>query len=44
MATLPLPVAVQSKYANVQCKDGVLEITMPKAEQAMVKRMPIQTP
>ena len=40
---IPLPVAVQSDQAKAQCKDGILEITIPKTEQAKVKRIPIQT-
>ena len=41
--TIPLPVAVQSEQAKAQCKDGVLEITIPKTEKVKVKRIPIQT-
>ena len=41
--TVPLPAPVQSDKAAAQCKDGVLEITIPKTEQAKVKHVPIQT-
>ncbi|HEY7493169.1 MAG TPA: Hsp20/alpha crystallin family protein [Candidatus Tectomicrobia bacterium] len=41
--TIPLPVAVQADKTMAQLKDGVLEVTMPKAEQAKVKAIPIQT-
>lgn len=41
--TIPLPVAVQAEKATAQLKDGVLEITIPKSEQARVKAIPIQT-
>jgi HSP20 family protein len=40
--TIPLPAPVESDKATAQCKDGMLEITIPKAEQAKVKRIPIQ--
>ena len=40
--TVPLPVAVQAEKATAQLKDGVLEITIPKSEQARVKEIPIQ--
>ena len=41
--TIPLPAAVQSEKAEAKLKDGVLEITMPKSEQAKVKEIPVQT-
>jgi HSP20 family protein len=41
--TIPLPVAVQSEKATAKLKDGVLEVTIPKSEQAKVKTIPIQT-
>jgi HSP20 family protein len=41
--TIPLPVAVQADKTTAQLKDGVLEVTIPKAEQAKVKEIPIQT-
>jgi HSP20 family protein len=43
MRTIPLPVAVQADKTTAQLKDGVLEVTIPKAEQAKVKEIPIQT-
>lgn len=41
--TIPLPVAVQAEKATAKLKDGVLEVTIPKSEQAKVKTIPIQT-
>jgi HSP20 family protein len=41
--TILLPVAVQADKTTAQLKDGVLEVTIPKAEQAKVKEIPIQT-
>jgi len=41
--TIPLPVAVQSEKATATLKDGVLEISIPKSEQAKVTTIPIQT-
>lgn len=43
MRTVPLPTAVQGEKAAAQLKDGVLEITIPKSEQAKAKEIPIQT-
>jgi HSP20 family protein len=40
--TIPLPMAVQADKATAQLKDGVLEITIPKSEQAKVKEIPIK--
>jgi len=36
--TVPLPVKVQSDKAKASYKDGVLEITLPKSEEAKEKR------
>jgi HSP20 family protein len=41
--TVPLPAAVQADKAAAQLKDGVLEVTIPKSEQAKAKQIPIQT-
>jgi HSP20 family protein len=41
--TVTLPAAVQADKAQAQLKEGVLEITIPKSEQAKVKQIPIQT-
>ena len=41
--TIALPAAVQADKAQAQLKDGVLEITMPKSEQAKAKEIPIRT-
>ena len=40
--TVPLPAAVKSDKAVAKLKDGVLEITIPKSEQAKVKEIPVQ--
>ena len=40
--TIPLPMTVQGDKATAQLKDGVLEITIPKSEQAKVKEIPIK--
>lgn len=40
---IALPAAVQADKATAQLKDGVLEITIPKNEQAKGKEIPIQT-
>jgi len=39
--TVPLPAAVQAEKATAQLKDGILEITLPKSEEARVKDIPI---
>jgi len=36
--TIPLPVRVQSDKAKAKYEDGLLEITLPKAEEAKAKR------
>lgn len=41
--TITLPTAVQGEKAEAQLKDGVLQITIPKSEQAKAKEIPIQT-
>lgn len=41
--TIPLPAAVQAEKAAAHLKDGVLEITIPKSEEAKAKAIPIQT-
>lgn len=41
--TIPLPSAVQEDKIEAQLKDGVLQITLPKSEQAKTKAIPIQT-
>ena len=41
--TITLPVVVQADKTTAQLKDGVLEVTIPKAEQAKVKEIPIKT-
>jgi HSP20 family protein len=40
--TIPLPAAVQSEQAKAQMTNGVLEIVIPKSEQAKVKTIPIK--
>jgi HSP20 family protein len=40
--TIPLPVAVQGDQAKAKLKDGVLEITIPKSEQAKKKEVAIE--
>ena len=40
---IPLPVAVQADKVSAQLKDGLLEITLPKSEQAKVKQISIAT-
>jgi HSP20 family protein len=39
--TIPLPAGAQAEKATAQLKDGVLEITIPKSEEARVKDIPI---
>jgi HSP20 family protein len=39
--TMPLPAGVQGEKATAQLKDGVLEITIPKSEQARVQEIPV---
>jgi HSP20 family protein len=39
--TVPLPAGVQAEKATAQLKDGVLEITIPKSEEARVKEIPV---
>jgi len=39
--TIPLPAGAQAEKATAQLKDGVLEITIPKSEEARVKEIPI---
>jgi len=39
--TIHLPSAVQADKATAQLKDGVLEISMPKSEEAKVKQIPV---
>jgi HSP20 family protein len=41
--TITLPVSVQADKTTAQLKDGVLEVTIPKAEKAKVTEIPIQT-
>jgi len=40
--TITLPAAVQGEKAEAQLKDGVLQISIPKSEQAKVKEIPIK--
>lgn len=40
--TIPMPVAVKADKAKAQLKDGVLEITVPKSEEAKVKEIPVK--
>ncbi|MGE3540360.1 MAG: Hsp20/alpha crystallin family protein [Candidatus Tectimicrobiota bacterium] len=40
--TVPLSVPVKADQATAQLKDGVLEITIPKSEEARVKEIPVQ--
>ena len=40
--TIPLPGTVQAEKATAQLKDGMLEITIPKSEEARVKEIPIR--
>ena len=39
--TVPLPAGVQAEKATAQLKDGMLEVTIPKSEEARVKEVPI---
>jgi len=39
--TVPLPASVQGEKATAQLKDGILEIRIPKSEEARVKEVPI---
>lgn len=39
--TIALPAAVQADKATAQLKDGILEISIPKSEQAKVKQIPV---
>ena len=39
--TVPLPSGVQAEKATAQLKDGMLEVTIPKSEEARVKEVPI---
>jgi HSP20 family protein len=39
--TVPLPAGVQGEKATAQLKDGILEITIPKSEEARVKEIPV---
>lgn len=41
--SIALPTAVQGEKAEAQLKDGVLQITIPKSEQAKAKEIPIRT-
>jgi HSP20 family protein len=41
--TIALPTAVQADKIEAHLKDGVLQITIPKSEQAKAKEIPIQT-
>ena len=40
--TIPMPVAIQANKAKAQLKDGMLEITIPKSEEAKVKEIPVK--
>jgi len=40
--TVPLPVKVKSEEAKAKYQDGILEITLPKAEEARAKRKEIK--
>jgi HSP20 family protein len=39
--TVSLPAGVQGEKATARLKDGVLEITIPKSEEARVKEIPV---
>jgi HSP20 family protein len=39
--TIALPSAVQADKATAQLKDGILEISIPKSEQAKAKQIPV---
>ncbi len=41
--TIPLPAAVKSAEAAATCKEGVLTITLPKAEKAKVRKIEIKS-
>jgi HSP20 family protein len=41
--TIPLPPGLHADQATAELKDGVLTITIPKAEQAKPKEIPIKT-
>jgi HSP20 family molecular chaperone IbpA len=38
---LPIPAGVQAEKATAQLKDGILEVTILKSEEARVKEIPI---
>lgn len=40
---LTLPVSVDSEHAEARFEDGVLTLRLPKAEQAKLRRIPIQS-
>ncbi len=40
--TIPLSVPVKAEQATAQLKDGILEISIPKSEEARVKEIPVQ--
>ncbi|RMF90274.1 MAG: Hsp20/alpha crystallin family protein [Nitrospinota bacterium] len=40
--TIPLPVAVKADQAKAQLKDGILQVTIPKSEEAKSKSIPIE--
>jgi len=40
--TIPLPVRIKSDAAKAKYEDGVLEVTLPKAEEAKAKRKEIK--
>lgn len=40
--TIPLPVSVRADQAKAQLKEGVLQVTIPKSEEAKTKTIPIE--
>jgi HSP20 family protein len=40
--SVTLPCAVKEGEINAQCKDGVLTVTLPKAEKACTRKIPVK--
>ena len=41
--SIQLPTPVDSEHANAEFDNGILTLTLPKAEQARIKRIPVQS-